>query len=414
MEYEYDLLNESSPEGGRWADQAEENSPTLAVMAEEIQRLRAGGSANTNNRGDGSYFLDLSGLPGTASEDALAWFFSDKKVAVENIEISMKGEQSTGMALLEVADERSYEIALKLDKSAFKGRQLRIMASNKTKAPVKPKPITDAKGKGKGEGKGDGKKGTATPERSSKKGKDEPKGKADEKGKAGKKDDGKKGKGKDDGKGKGAKGEKKDASNGQPAPAERKKIQLLPRSVPVENDDAGGPKSEPVPVKPKVDPFGGAKPRDENMFVKGEDANNSKETKTPKEAETNAKPAKPTAVWSEKVVKTPEPKEKKDKEKDQTDVSRTLFAEYDGKAPDVSPSAQTGNFVSARSSPTGSATSATDWSRGGGKRGGKGGKPVKKEEYVWRVAGLDTSTEPKQEADAAGSRARGRGKKPRR
>merc|ERR1719379_3058382 len=154
------------------------------MKGEQSTGMRAGGTANTNTRGDGSYFLDLSGLSGAASEDALAWFFSDKGVAVENIEISMKGEQSTGMALLEVADERSYENALKLDRSAFKGRQLRIMASNKTKTPVKAKPTTDAKGKGKGDGKsdgkGDGKKGTATS--SSKKGKDEPKGKPDEKG----------------------------------------------------------------------------------------------------------------------------------------------------------------------------------------------------------------------------------------
>ena len=48
-------------------------------------------------------------------------FFSDKGVTVESIEISMKGDQSTGMALLEVANARSYDNALKLDKYTRQG-----------------------------------------------------------------------------------------------------------------------------------------------------------------------------------------------------------------------------------------------------------------------------------------------------
>jgi len=406
MEDKYDLLNESSPEGGRWADQAEENSPTLNIMAEEIQRMRSNFSENT--RGGESFFLDLSGLPSAASEDALAWFFSDKGVTVESIEISMKGDQSTGMALLEVANARSYDNALKLDKSTFKGRPMRIMASNKTKLSAKSKqPVVDKKGKGKGDSKGDGKKGSATFE-SSKRGKDEPKGKSD--GKAGKKDDGKKGKGKDDGKGKAGKGDKKEANNGPPAPAERKKIALLPRTRPVENEPPpGGPRSEPVPVvKPKVDPFGGAKPRDEKVDPFGGAKPRDEVAKDEVVAVTPVKPARTPVVWS---AKTP----------DAESSVRRMIQESDSRAPEMSPSALTdrGHYLSAKSSPSGSPTSVTEpaasWTKGSGSRGGKGGsKPVK--ELVWRVAGAsDTSAEAKDNSsDAAGSKARGRGKKPRR
>ena len=61
------------------------------------------------------------GLKSEAFYLVVTRFFSDKGVTVESIEISMKGDQSTGMALLEVANARSYDNALKLDKYTRQG-----------------------------------------------------------------------------------------------------------------------------------------------------------------------------------------------------------------------------------------------------------------------------------------------------
>merc|ERR1719482_360816 len=326
------------------------------------------------------YFLDLSGLTNTVTEDQLGWWFSDKKVDVTRIEIlRTKGGQSTGMACMEVGDEWSYKTALGLSNSKFKDRTLKVTASSKGKAQFTSRgggrggsssaKYEDGKygngswesggsGKGKGragrfgvpawDGGGKGGKGSSyEPAAGSKKGKDaKGKGAKEEppaKGKGGKKEEPKKKKEEPKPvkkeepkpvKKEEPKVEEKDSralptANG-PIPKERPKLNLLPRTRPM---DAPPPES----MKPKFDPFGGAKPRDETAAQQGA----FKETGEKRVADSPA-PA---------PLSSPAPEEK---------------PEGPGKGPDSSPKS---------TPPMGSPSSTASWRGGGGKRGGKGKSP---------------------------------------
>lgn len=415
----------------RWADHAEEHSPTLAALSAEVVRIR-GQSAKQKNLEDfqldagGPYVLDISGLPGGVTEDALAWFFSDKKIDVTRVEIQRtKQGQSTGMASIEVGDEWSYRTALGCSGSSFKQRTLKVSAASKNKVQQFTAPRgrggssagggsssgygngyweAPSKGKGRGgkatsawDGGGKGGKGRPTYEPPSRA---EPKGKKSEKGKGAKEKEEPKGKGKkvEEPKKKEIKKEepkppKKEEGNGgkgaEPAkpapvsgadkllsqkngsaPAERPKLTLLPRSRPM---DAPPPDS----MRLKSDIFGGAKPRDETLFTK------------------DVIPANPATPPTQEVGGLYRPSEPKDDKLDSPRESR----------PNASPAA--------------SPTSNSSWGRStsGGKRGGKGGKPAKKEEqFVWRVAGSDPSADAKDDGDvpSPSSRGRGRGGKKRR
>lgn len=388
---DYDLLKEGSPEGGsRWADQVEELSPTLNALSAEMARTYL--KASVDKPAGGNYFLDVSGLPGVASEDNLGWFFGEKGVDVIRIDITMKNGSNTGMALLEVADEDSYYAALKLDKSTFKGRPLKIQASSKKAAPSK-KSDKD-KGK-KGDGKGDGKKskgGGASsgggggsgggfelrraeeiPQRVT----------ASSKGKKGKEE-----KGKGEGKGKGRKEEGKgkatekvvDGITFSEGPAARPRLVLLPRSKPKEDETQPSEKpavyeNETPAPKPKTDPFGGAKPREDKIDPFG--------GAKPRED----KPSRDSDRFAE--LKKDETKPSKSEEKKE---------EWEPKK------------ESPRSSPAASPASST-WSRGSSKSRGKGKAAPKKEEYVWRVAGSEPAAERETKEEYSSSRGRGRGKR---
>jgi hypothetical protein len=411
-----------SPAGGmRWADHTEEHSPTLNALTEEAAKMRA---AMGKKQGRGKlddfsldaptgppYFLDLSGLSGGVTEDQLGWFFGDKKVDVTRIEIlRTKGGQSTGMACMEVGDEWSYKTALGLSNSKFKDRTLKVTASSKGKAQFSSRggarggsssKYDDGKygngswdsgaassGKGKGragrfgapawDGGGKGGKGSYESAGSGKKGKDaKGKGAKEEppaKGKGGKKEEPKK-----------KKEEPKPVKKEEPKavkkeepkvveekdtrfakasgdiPKERPKLTLLPRTRPM---DAPPPES----MKPKFDPFGGAKPRDETQFTKD--------------------------VGEQRVADTPAPA---------PSPPAGEKAEERGKGPDSSPKG---------TPPQSSPSSTASFRGGGGKRGGKGKSP-KSGEYVWRVAGTESSADAKEE-DTPGQRGRGRGGKKRR
>ncbi|KAI8917236.1 hypothetical protein DFJ77DRAFT_459674 [Powellomyces hirtus] len=121
------------------------------------------------------------------------------------------------------------------------------------------------------------------------------------------------------------------------APTERKKLVLLPRTTPVADAEAAKAPAAPAkedektstePKKPKSNPFGAAKPRDENEIMKQvEERLQKREAEKKAEAEAAAKKAE-----EEAAIKKKEQEEQRKAEAERKEAERAAAKEAEEKA----------------------------------------------------------------------------------
>lgn len=246
----------------RWADEdSSDDSDEGSVEGESDNEApkpssNAKAPASTNNvantRGTAppapraeSFIAYISNINGTASRMDVGRFFEENKCQIANLDVH-QGHSKTSSATMEFKDAESLSIALSLNGEQFLGLPIRTKVFEVRGHQPAPRP-QQQQGQGRGGGFRDAPRGNRNEE-------DRFPGRRQDTGRG------------DGGRGRGGSSRERPAAREvapAPVPATRPKLNLAPRTLPV---DLIG---KAVAVETKPDIFGGGRPHDEIVYEVG-------------------------------------------------------------------------------------------------------------------------------------------------